>query len=62
MSGCAVAPDGSLLDASEIEFFNDVDDNVPTSHPTSSCSLAAAASSSSIASTVTTLDSLLLIS
>ncbi|KAG1747755.1 uncharacterized protein EDB91DRAFT_1079482 [Suillus paluster] len=29
MSGCAVAADGHLKDASEIEFFHDVDDNVP---------------------------------
>jgi len=57
MSGCAVAPDGSLLDASEIEFFNDVDDDVPISHPAPQCRLAAAASTSSIASTVNTLDS-----
>jgi hypothetical protein len=57
MSGCAVAPDGSLLDASEIEFFNDVDDDVPISYSAPSRSLAAAASTSSIASAATTLDS-----
>jgi hypothetical protein len=56
MSGCTVALDGSLLNASEIEFFNDVDDNVPISHPASLHSLAAAAASSSIASMATTLD------
>jgi hypothetical protein len=28
-SACALRPDGTLKDASEIEFFNDVDDNVP---------------------------------
>ena len=31
MSGCAIGADGQLLDASEIEFFNDVDDDMPIS-------------------------------
>jgi hypothetical protein len=34
--GCAQNPDGSLRDASEIEFFNDVEDTVPISGPSSS--------------------------
>ncbi len=33
MSGCAIGADGCLLDASEIEFFNDVDDDTPISGP-----------------------------
>ncbi|KAJ7829842.1 hypothetical protein B0H13DRAFT_2213484 [Mycena leptocephala] len=36
--GCAQNPDGSLRDASEIEFFNDVDDTVPISGPSPSAS------------------------
>ena len=28
-SACALRPDGTLKDAAEIEFFNDVDDDVP---------------------------------
>ena len=28
-SACALWPDGTLMDASKIEFFNDLDDNVP---------------------------------
>ncbi|KAF8868531.1 hypothetical protein BD779DRAFT_1415765, partial [Infundibulicybe gibba] len=31
--GCAVGPDGKLLDASEIQFFNDADDITPISGP-----------------------------
>ena len=31
MSGCAVGADGQLLDASEIQFFNGVDDDIPIS-------------------------------
>jgi hypothetical protein len=34
--GCAQNPDGSLRDASEIEFFNDVDDENPIAGPGSS--------------------------
>ena len=26
---CAVGPDGQLLDASQIQFFHDVDDEIP---------------------------------
>lgn len=33
MSNCALGADGKLLDASEIQFFNDVDDDVPISGP-----------------------------
>lgn len=33
MSGCAVGSDGQLLDASKIQFFNDVDDDNPISGP-----------------------------
>jgi hypothetical protein len=33
MSGCAIGPDGQLLDASQITFYNDVDDDVPISGP-----------------------------
>ena len=33
MSNCAIGPDGSLKDASEIEWFNDADDEQPISVP-----------------------------
>jgi hypothetical protein len=33
MSGCAIGADGQLLDASQIQFFNDVDDVAPISGP-----------------------------
>ena len=33
MSDCAVGPDGKLLDASEIVWFNDPDDDAPLSTP-----------------------------
>jgi hypothetical protein len=33
MSQCAIGADGQLLDASEIQFFNDVDDDTPISGP-----------------------------
>jgi hypothetical protein len=36
MSGCAIGNDGQLLDASEIQFFNDVDDTEPISGPSAS--------------------------
>ena len=34
--GCAIGPDGELLDASKIEFFNDPDDNEPIALATTS--------------------------
>jgi len=34
--GCAVGPDGELRDASEIEFFNDPDDDQPIALATTS--------------------------
>ena len=33
MSGCTVGADGQLLDVSEIQFFNDVDNDIPISGP-----------------------------
>jgi hypothetical protein len=33
MSGCTIGPDGQLLDASQITFYNDADDDVPISGP-----------------------------
>jgi hypothetical protein len=49
MSGCAVGKDGALLDADQIDFYNDPDDVVPISGP--SRPLIAASSWSSISST-----------
>lgn len=31
MSGCAVGPDGQLLDADKIQWYNDADDDIPIS-------------------------------
>lgn len=53
MSGCAVGQDGKLLEATEIEWFNDPDDAIPLSKP-----LTAASSHSSMQSMApATLDS-----
>jgi hypothetical protein len=54
MSGCAVSSDGSLLSPSKIDFFNDPDDIVPISGPSSTATTAPPASTGSSA---TTLDS-----
>jgi len=56
-SACALRPDGSLKDASEIEFFNDVDDDVPMTTATStlasnSCLLASSFSQAKLDSFV----------
>jgi hypothetical protein len=38
MSECAVGLDGTLKDASEIEWFNDIDDDQPTKDPSTAVS------------------------
>lgn len=48
MSGCAVGPDGKLLDAKDIQWFEDADSSEPINHAATSLSTATANSPATI--------------
>lgn len=52
MSGCAVAPDGSLLSPSKIDFYNNSDDIVPISGPSLTAPMPSSATNTPSATTL----------